>query len=334
MTDVEGGTPRRLTLNHSGIFASMNVSRDGSRLMASLGETEYEVWKAPLGPDPEANGRQAQRLLDNAGSPMWIHTAGPLLLYSSTLSGTRNLWVMPLDGTGPPRQVTSSEMGTVTHASLSPDGSRVAYSSYHTGNAEIWTMNTDGSDPVQLTHRPAADYWPVWTADGKWLAFGSENPEMPQLWRMPSGGGEPVRMTKDSGIRGDWSPVENRIVYAAGAHLYGGPFATTAPRLEVAGFDGRTIRTIPWPSAGLALPVWSPDGRKFTALHGESQDNHSVWIFDADSGKGQLAVKFPGRFQLIFRACWTPDGKSVIVNRQQAVNHVVMLENFWEGAEP
>jgi hypothetical protein len=26
---------------------------------------------------------------------------------------------------------------------------------------------------------------------------------------------------------------------------------------------------------------------------------------------------------------WTPDGKSIIVNRQQRVSQIVLLENFW-----
>ena len=55
----------------------------------------------------------------------------------------------------------------------------------------------------------------------------------------------------------------------------------------------------------------------------------SVWVFDAQTGKGYNAVQFPGKFNLRFRACGTPDGKSVVVNRQELVSNVVLLENFW-----
>jgi len=328
---VDGGPSSRLTLNHIGRFGSMRVSRDGRRLVASILEHQYEVWRAPLGPDPEASGRSAKRLLDNSGSPMWIHRSGNTLLFSSELSGGRNLWAMPLERTHPAQQLTSLEGNSVTHASLSPEGSRVAYTSMQTGNAEIWTMNTDGSNPVQLTRRSSSDYWPVWTSDGKWISFGSEGPDDPSLWKIPSGGGEPVRLTKNGGVRGDWSPVENKIVYSAGAHVSGGQFAL-GPRIEVADSDGNVLRTIPWSSAGATLPVWSPDGRRFTAIRNENPDNSSVWVFDAASGAGKLAVKFPGLFRLIFRACWTPDGQGVIVNRQQEVSHIVMIESFWERA--
>jgi dipeptidyl aminopeptidase/acylaminoacyl peptidase len=94
-------------------------------------------------------------------------------------------------------------------------------------------------------------------------------------------------------------------------------------------FDGNVLLSVGWPDVGKTLPVWSPDGQRFTAVRTESPDNDSVWIFDATTGDGKPAVKFPGRFQLIFRALWAPDGKSVIVNRRERTSHVVLLEDFW-----
>jgi hypothetical protein len=54
-----------------------------------------------------------------------------------------------------------------------------------------------------------------------------------------------------------------------------------------------------------------------------------VWIFDAHTREGRLAVKFPPPFHMIFRVAWTPDGKSLIVNRSETVSHIMMLENFY-----
>jgi Tol biopolymer transport system component len=84
-----------------------------------------------------------------------------------------------------------------------------------------------------------------------------------------------------------------------------------------------------WSDVARTLPVWSPDGRRFTAIKTENTDNDSVWIFDSATGQGKPAVTFPGRFHLIFRVLWTPDGKSVIVNRYESNSHVILLENFW-----
>ena len=85
----------------------------------------------------------------------------------------------------------------------------------------------------------------------------------------------------------------------------------------------------------LILFVWSfparvgcalvcPNGKQLTATLGDS-----VWIIDPDTGDRHLAVQFPQGFVTFFRAAWTPDGKSVIVNRQQRLSQIVLLENFW-----
>lgn len=77
-----------------------------------------------------------------------------------------------------------------------------------------------------------------------------------------------------------------------------------------------------------ALPVWSPDGRSFSAIRADSYLSHSIWIFDAATGQGRLAVQFPGRFHLSFRAAWTKDGNHLVVNRVENASHIVLLENF------
>jgi Tol biopolymer transport system component len=282
----------------------------------------FEVWEAPLDSDPESNGRAARRLLDDSYGGLWIHSAGPGMLFNSWLTGSRNLWLMPLDGSGAPRQMTSFAENSVTHAALSPDGRQVAYTSLQTGNAEIFTMNVDGSSTTQLTRTVSSEFWPAWTHDGQWISFASEGQGRPQIWRMPASGGEPVQLTKNGGIRGDWSPVDNRFV-----HVVGGP--ARKPSLEVVDFDGDVLLSVEWPDALRTLPVWSPDGRRFSATKAESPDNDSVWVFDATTGEGTPAVRFPGRFRLSFRVLWTPDGRSVVVNPLEQISHVVLLENFW-----
>ena len=52
-------------------------------------------------------------------------------------------------------------------------------------------------------------------------------------------------------------------------------------------------------------------------------------MIDAETGERRLAVEFPQPFVAMFRAAWTQDGKSVIVNRRERVSHIVLLENFW-----
>jgi TolB protein len=314
-----------LTANLSGHPRSLRVSGDGGRLVATVVNWQFEVWEAPLDSDPESNGRAAKRLLDDSHGAMWIHSSGPALLFNSWLTGSRNLWLMLLDRSISPRQITFAE-NTVTHTALSLDARQVAYTSLQTGNAEIFTMNVDGSNAVQLTRTASSEYWPAWTRDGKWVSFTSEGEGYPQIWKMPAGGGQPVQLTKNGGVRGDWSPVDNRLVHSVQMYPGGPP---RKPSLEVVDFDGNVLLSVEWPDAGKTLPVWSPGGQRFTAIKTESPDNDSVWIIDAATGDAKPAVKFPGRFQLTMRVLWAPDGKSVIVDRLERTSHVVLLEDFW-----
>jgi hypothetical protein len=41
-----------------------------------------------------------------------------------------------------------------------------------------------------------------------------------------------------------------------------------------------------------------------------------------------LAIQFPQNVRVQFRAAWTPDGNTVIVNWQERVSHIVLMENF------
>jgi hypothetical protein len=55
---------------------------------------------------------------------------------------------------------------------------------------------------------------------------------------------------------------------------------------------------------------------------------NSVWVIDPETGDRRLAIQFPPNFRVQFRAAWTPDGNSVIVNRQERVSHIALMENF------
>ena len=80
--------------------------------------------------------------------------------------------------------------------------------------------------------------------------------------------------------------------------------------------------------AGASHPIWSPDARQFSIVRSDGYLKDSIWIFDAQTGQGRLAVQFPGRSHMIFLAGWGRDGKSLIVNRQETISHIVLLENL------
>ena len=323
---IDKGEISRLTLFPRGVFSACSVSADGKRLVGTIDEQDWEIWKAPVGSDPKSNAEAAVRLLGHAWQPMWtqVPPAG-MLLFNSPATGIRNLWIMPLTGIGAPRQVTFFPAAHVSHAALSADGARVAYVSTESGNGQIWVSNSDSSGARQLTHNNGTNFWPFWSPDGNWVAFASQQPgaAAAEIWKAPSTGGAPVQVTHGGGFRGDWSPDGGRIAYDK--QLLQGSVRENDFRatMEVAdATTGKLLRTVA--VRDLASPIWSPDGKRLSA----TQDN-SVWTIDPETGEGRRAIQFPPDFVIIFRAAWTQDGKYVIVNRRQRVSHIVLLENFW-----
>ena len=321
---TDGRENSRLSLLPQGAFQACSISADGKRLLGSIENTDAEIWKAPLDGDPVANGKAAVRFLDRAWQPMWaqIPRVG-MLLFNSPATGTRNLWISPLAGGGTPRQITFLPTSRISHSALSPDGSRVAYVSTESGGGQIWAMNSDGSGAQRLTNSGATNFWPFWSPDGKWIGFTSIGPAPVDIWKVPASGGAPVQITHRNGFRGDWSPDGSRIAYDRQA-LQGNPGERgQAPvGIEIAAASTSKVLTeVEAPT--LMSPVWSPDGKRLSATSG-----NSVWIIDPETGQRRLAVQFPANFFLIFRAAWTPDGKSVIVNRQERTSRIVLLENL------
>jgi dipeptidyl aminopeptidase/acylaminoacyl peptidase len=87
----------------------------------------------------------------------------------------RHLFVVPADGSSPPRQLTDGDFED-DNPTWSPDGSRVAFAS---GRHEDWdvelirdlyVVDVNGGEPERLTHGDGWHEAPSWSPDGSWIA--------------------------------------------------------------------------------------------------------------------------------------------------------------------
>ena len=254
--DVEDGSIARLTLSVARSFTSLSVSADGSRLIAASREIAREVWKVPFGDDPAANGRAATRLMDSVVDPMWTSVTrdGKTLLYNTATTGSRNLWMIPLDRSAAALQVTTMSGGSVMHSSFSPDGSRVAFvsSARETGSSDVWVQNIDGSGRRQLTDDEDADSWPVWSPDARMIVFTTISPTRGRRTRrVPVDGGPPEEFL-DGFFRGDMIPQPD----GTGTWL-----VTSGGGVKLVDYESGTVLwQEPLAGTGVALPMFSDSG--------------------------------------------------------------------------
>jgi len=94
---------------------------------------------------------------------------GKKIIYESSISGTKDIWVMDIDGNNAMNLTNDTYYDT--HARLSPGGTKIVFESnrYDVGgpddriNLEICIMDLDGSNITRLTDAPGVDSKPVWT---------------------------------------------------------------------------------------------------------------------------------------------------------------------------
>ncbi len=323
IVDAQAGTVGRLTAAINESFVAPTISRDGSRLVAtSVGYTR-ELWRVPLnGSSAEANGNAATRLIDGASDPMWSYVTrdDALLLFNSTASGNRNLWLMPLATPGPPRQITSIAADAVSHSSLSPDGKRVAFISFASGVSHVWTQNIDGSDLRQITTTGDSHSWPVWSPDGRFLVYSEARGGDQQTWIAASDGTSAHKLV-DGFFRGDW-------VEKPGT---GGTWIVTSDGTDSIRLIDVDKAAVVWKEqivgSGSALPMFSPDRRLVSVAYRQDRNRGGIMTIDVATRERRVAAILP--FQTIFRAAWVDRGRALIVNRSDTFSHTVLFDHVW-----
>ena len=157
------------------------------------------------------------RILDARGaSRLALSPDAGTLYYVSDLTGTMQLWSVPVAGGVPQR--LSYEADRVGAYSLSPDGTKIAYGADEGGDERwaLWVMNADGTEARRLsTVRDRIHHVVAWTPDGRGvLVFANLRDErFFDLHEFPAGGGTPkLRFRHDGTGFGAAALGDGRVV--------------------------------------------------------------------------------------------------------------------------
>ncbi|HKC90846.1 MAG TPA: hypothetical protein VKE23_05925, partial [Candidatus Limnocylindria bacterium] len=157
------------------------------------------------------------RILDARGaSRVALSPDGGTLYYVSDLTGTVQLWSVPVGG-GVPRRL-SYEADRVGAYSVAPDGARIAYGADEGGDERwaLWVMNADGTEARRVSTETDRIHHVIdWTPDGRAvLVFANLRDErFFDLHEFPVQGGTPkLRFRHDGTGFGAAVLVDGRVV--------------------------------------------------------------------------------------------------------------------------
>lgn len=249
LVSVEGGEPKRLTIDAAGVsnltwaaggseilFASRQAgksrlfkipatggtpewlavggneaqypafSSQSNRLAWTQNTDQHDVFKLALKDGAEAVGTPVSLLASTASesSPRYSPD-GTRIVFSSTASGSEEIWVSDSDGENS-RRLTSFRGPLTGSPAWSPDGKYIAFDCRPDDNADIFIINSEGGEPRRLTTDPAEDVVPSWSRDGHYVYFASTRKGRMQIWKQPVAGGEAVQVTQQGGFEPQESP--------------------------------------------------------------------------------------------------------------------------------
>ena len=195
------------------------------------------------------DGTDVRQITDSRGyngKPSWSPD-GRWLLFDSDRGDyprSQGIYIVPSDGSGPPRRVTSLPAGSVWQelARFSPDGSRIVFDEVRGGHetrngrfvgeqAALFTVRADGSGLRQVTPWGLHAGDPDWSPDGQRLVFAGQPTHVGNIgdiYVVDADGKHLTDVTKDHGLTGfgressfwyeesfnpAWSPDGSKLIF-------------------------------------------------------------------------------------------------------------------------
>jgi len=144
-------------------YLDLSFASTADKAVASQATRISDIWVG-LGREPN-NLKRITQAIDG-----FCWQSSERLIYSSTASGNRDLWIMQPDGSEQ-RQLTVDPAIDST-PSVTSDSRYIVFLSNRTGTFQVWRMNIDGSNQIRLTDGTGKNY-PVISPDGKWVVYNS-----------------------------------------------------------------------------------------------------------------------------------------------------------------
>lgn len=282
-------------------YADLSLTANADKGVASQETLSSEIWVGPSR-DP----RLLRKITQAAGSFGWAPNGQ--LVYSSTASGNRDLWIMRADGTEQ-KQLTVDPALDITPR-VTQDNRYIVFVSNRSGDFQLWRMDLDGSNQIQLTRGGPKNHHTI-SADSKWVFYNTTDDW--HLWKMSIDGGEPVKVAGYVATLPSLSPDQKTIVCVGrkglSRELLFLPFAGGPPSRRIEVSISRSVGyRIKWTPDGKAL-IYMAEVNGPIAIVKQVLDGgptEQIAIFDQDE-LFDFDYSVDGQFLAVTRGLWQHD---------------------------
>ena len=286
-------------------YSDLSIAANGDLAAASQATRESHIW---VGSSRDLqNLKRITQALDD-----FCWTPSGQLVYSSTASGNRDIWIMQPDGTEQ-RQLTVNA-GVNGSPVTSSDNRYIVFVSNRTGSFQVWRMNMDGMNQTQLTNGTAKTY-PAITPDGKWVLYNSTDNW--HLWRVSVDGGEPSQLTDFVATTPSVSP-DGKVIACIGRN-------ESKRRLLILPIDGgppvREAEFFGW----VSRLQWMNDG-KSVIYAGERSGRRAIIKQSLNGGLTEEPLNLDT--DELFDFGYSPDGRSFALSRGGWLNDLVLISGL------
>jgi serine/threonine protein kinase/Tol biopolymer transport system component len=262
-------------------------------------ENEMQLWRVSY-----PNGKVTRITTDLSNYAKLSLTGDAKTLLAIRHEKNQDLWLMPLNNSGPARQVSSGDLPELNSATWTSDG-RIIYSGSTGQFLNLWKMNVSRQTLDQLTRVDADQTEVATTPDGRYILYHSG----PAIWRMNADGSDPRRLTTGNlDVHPTASPDSRWVVYAS--------FQGWSP-----GIGGRSmIWRVPIDGGSpfqitqdiTSIPTVSPDGKLIACTYfgfDKPQSPTKVGVYPFKGGKALAVFDRPeGSDDNVY---WSADGTGI-----------------------
>jgi Tol biopolymer transport system component len=321
---IPDGSPRRITTDIAG-YRRVAFTADGRTLVALRSEWRGTLWAGPSAqPDRVDRIASVPNRVSSQRRIGW--TPDGRILYTATVTGNPDVWVVRPDGTDL-RQLTTSP-GSDGAAVAAPDGRYIVFLSDRDGRVRIWRMEPDGGRQTPLTEGQE-DHHPVVAGDSRYVYFARWDQAAGPVLVVPIDGGQSAPATA-----GAWADVpagfwpvaaspDGSLIFGTSWNMEQGGVRVDVVPTSGQGAVRKAAMTVAFDSDYLLS--WAPDSRAITFAR-TTDGTSNLWRQPLDGGPAIRLTNYTGGEAIVSHA-WSPDGKWLALVRGTAESHVVMLRD-------